>query len=563
MINLSREIKDRVGGICNEVGKFYIAPEIPQKKLNNAIKAIAPNETPDYIIAIVDTTLLGSAKEGIVFLGDKIIIKEMLSKPINIEFSQLEGVSYNEFTKVDTKGKEKKEISMEVTTKETSYTISSGMFGYVNGQALEEFLQIIIDANATQDMAEIDNIYTKENQLMPLELLDESIKVCYVKVLCNYAISSGDIIDSEEYAAIISFIVKINISSENRIKLRGYMLNDALLEDTQDLLAILESATEDTEFDIVKKSLMKDILSIYKINNTLTEWREDAYLLNLASIVKISEDELQVLAEAIQYDEDIIAQRYDDTQITKSLKDLSAKAVAVGVPMTALYFSGTVGVSAIGMTTGLATLGMGGVLGFSSMFTGIGAIALIGVGAYQGMKKVTGIKDLENSKQREKFLQEILKNSQKTLNILIEDVNTISKMLIAEIENGKETQLKIKKLAVIIDMLSNSASNVDSKINYLEREKIVTKLPVEINKNRLEELTRAATLHEAKVYVEDCYSKDENKLRDDLELADMQQLYNVLNEVGYLNLKDASIASAKSGVKRFAKGLLNSAENEE
>lgn len=40
-------------------------PEIPEKKLNNAISAIAPNVNPEYVLAIVDSTLFGSAKERI------------------------------------------------------------------------------------------------------------------------------------------------------------------------------------------------------------------------------------------------------------------------------------------------------------------------------------------------------------------------------------------------------------------------------------------------------------------------------------------------------------------
>ena len=113
-----------------------------------------------------------------------------------------------------------------------------------------------------------------------------------------------------------------------------------------------------------------------------------------------------------------------------------AKAGAVGVPIAAVYFSGSVvGLSAAGITSGLATLGMGGVLGFSSMVTGIGAAVLIGVVAYNGIKKVTGAKDLENNKQRELMIQTVIKNLQKTINYLIEDVNYISSELMQAIEN--------------------------------------------------------------------------------------------------------------------------------
>lgn len=552
-INLSQEIRNRIEEICGDQGKFYVAPDIPEKKLNNALKSIVPTESPNFVIALIDTTVFGTSKEGVVFFSDKFAFKELLSTPVQIEYSQIEKVSFNEVKKVDAKGKEKIERNMLIGTENTNYQLSGPVFDYINGYSLENFLQIIIELNCESDEDEKENAYIKEDQLMPLELLDEQIKLCYVKILCNYALSSGDVIDSEEYSEIISFIVKINMTPENRIKLRGYMLSNSNIEDTSILLERLEFLSTDEEINLVKKSLMKDVLNIYKINNDLINWKEDRYLLNLASTLEVTKEEISLFVETIQRNEDIISQRLDDTQITKSLKDLSAKAVAVGVPMAALYFSGTVGVSAVGMTSGLAALGMGGVMGFSSMFTGVGTIALIGVGAYQGMKKVTGMKDLENNKQREKLLQEIIKNSQQTLNVIIEDVNTMSKMLIDEIENGKETQVKIKKLAEIIGMLSKGAENVNSKINFVELETIITKIPKKIDEARLVELTDVPTLYDARDFVLNCYTEDIYELREDLDLVRIQKLYDLLKQIGYLNLKDASVASVKSGAKRLLK----------
>ena len=79
---------------------------------------------------------------------------------------------------------------------------------------------------------------------------------------------------------------------------------------------------------------------------------------------------------------DILNKRKNDSQIAKSFKDIAAKAGAVGVPLAAIYFSGSVvGFSAAGITSGLATMGLGGLLGFSGMVTGIGTVVLIGVGA--------------------------------------------------------------------------------------------------------------------------------------------------------------------------------------
>lgn len=54
----------------------------------------------------------------------------------------------------------------------------------------------------------------------------------------------------------------------------------------------------------------------------------------------------------------------------------------VSAPMTAVYVAGQTGVSAVGLTTGIAALG------FGSMFIGVGIIALMGIGFYISGKKV-------------------------------------------------------------------------------------------------------------------------------------------------------------------------------
>ena len=108
-------------------------------------------------------------------------------------------------------------------------------------------------------------------------------------------------------------------------------------------------------------------------------------------------------------------------------KELGAKAGAVGVPLAAVYLSGSViGMSAAGLTSGLATLGLGGFLGFSSMATGIGVAVLLGVGAYKGIKHLTGANEIDKTKRRELMLNEVIKQTQSTVSYLMEDINFIT-----------------------------------------------------------------------------------------------------------------------------------------
>jgi len=386
-------------------------------------------------------------------------------------------------------------------------------------------------------------------------------------MICNYAFSDDDMIDSEEYAEIISLIVRIELETEARLEIRGYMCDSANIEDNDVLINFLTDHVEEGSLDVVRKSLMKDTIYIYRKKHKTDNWRECTFITDLQSKFDINDDQIDYIISTIKNDEDIISQRKNDTEIKKSMKDIAAKATAVGVPLAAIYLSGSViGVSAAGLTSGLAALGMGGMLGFSSMFTGIGVVVLIGIGKYKGVKKVTGLSDLENNKQREMMLQAIIRNSQKALNYLIEDVNEVTKQLKIEIGKGLQSEIKIQKISAMLSMLSKGAQVASNKIQYAEIEKIISRLPEKLDKMRFQELTNEATRSKIREFVLSCYikmqeEKDDGSIQEYLILNDklpiniLEQLYTAFDSIGYYNLTDAAMASVKGVAKNIVKSF--------
>ncbi|GEM_PF-262789 len=78
--------------------KTYIYPEIPYKKLYNAQKAFGlafPN-VPYEVLGIIDTTLLSSGKEGILFTRDSLYYREAFGKPFFLKYSAITSVEYKE-----------------------------------------------------------------------------------------------------------------------------------------------------------------------------------------------------------------------------------------------------------------------------------------------------------------------------------------------------------------------------------------------------------------------------------------------------------------------------------
>lgn len=554
-------IKGQAKNLCSKV---YIAPDIPDKKLNSGITGITLGEVnPDYVLAIADTSLFGSGKEGCLFTGESIYIKGLTSRnKIEIKLSNIKSAEH--LVEIITKDNGK------VAKKEKLILIMEGgeekeLTGDLTGIKLKELSYMF---NEIANMGARGVEFTNSSQSMPISMMNSEIKKSYLRILCNFAYSDDNMVNSQEYAEITSLMVRIEVSSEDRIEMRNYMLDQSLMISNEELLNALDKNLKEDQFEIVKKSLIKDMLYINRKINREEEWKDNQYIMELQKLLGIHEDQINIIYEAIINDEDILLMRKNDSEIEKSIKDMASKTAAVGVPLAAIYLSGSVvGISAAGITSGLATLGMGGLLGFSSMFTGIGVAVLLGIGTYKGLKKVTGIGDLENNKQRELMLQEIIINSQRSLDMMIEDVNAISVKLTEALEGQVETEVKIRKLSDILGMLTKGAKLTSDHINYAETEKIIAKLPMKLDITRLIELTNTPTTSKYREIVLSCYistgeiqgdgsGKIDYILDDEMPMNDLKNLAKILDFIGYNNLADASVASLKGNTKKLMNNIL-------
>lgn len=383
-----------------------------------------------------------------------------------------------------------------------------------------------------------------------------------MKILCNFCYSDDQSIDAKEYSEIMSLIVRNDLKSEERIQIRGYIYDSSLAESNDSLLDEMVPKMTADNFISIKQSLIKDMIYIYRKTKGKDSWKNNEYIKNVAESFQLSKEVVDVLEKSIISDEEIISLRKNDKQIENSVKEIAAQAGAVGMPLAAIYLSGSVvGVSAAGITSALASLGCGGILGFSSMFTGIGVVALIGVGAYKGIRKATGLTDVEQNKQREKMLEQIIKNLQKTLSYVIEDVNSLSAQIVEETKKGLQSREKIEKLTSMLTMLTKSANNSVDNMDYMEKEKIITKLPSELNYMKLVELTEGASFKEKRQFVLECYEqkvveKDNEEvsvyvLKDGLSSNDLSALNEIFEQIGYFNLSTATFASLKGNAKKI------------
>ena len=75
---------------------IYTAPNIPEKKLKNALRSFAPGVKAEDVLLLADDTAFGSAKEGVILTKNALYGKEMWEKPKKISLFRNTTVSVKE-----------------------------------------------------------------------------------------------------------------------------------------------------------------------------------------------------------------------------------------------------------------------------------------------------------------------------------------------------------------------------------------------------------------------------------------------------------------------------------
>ncbi len=75
---------------------FLTAPGIPQKKTRNAIKSYAPDASESEVLLLLDTTVFGSAKDGLFLTSDALYAHPFLGKATKVFFRDISTISLEE-----------------------------------------------------------------------------------------------------------------------------------------------------------------------------------------------------------------------------------------------------------------------------------------------------------------------------------------------------------------------------------------------------------------------------------------------------------------------------------
>lgn len=535
MANINIIIKENVNKIGSSI---YVAPDIPENKLNNISKAFKCEDIKNSILAIYDDTIFGSATEGLIFTGKRMIHHEYGE----FLYSNIKRAYYSQ-----------QEDCITIKTKDgDEHQLKNGLSS-IKKQQLSDFLnKIIFNSDG--------NNFSEENPLKPISEMSENLKMAYLQVIINMAYLDDNIIDEKELSEIFLLMTRLKLEKETRFNIRAYLTEitkDNMIS-LKELFEEIKKFSDESQHESIIISLVKDLANVYissklKMDNKLNISQNITNCLKNFKFIKDNPDyfnlpseKIDIAIEAIKVDYENLRGNKDDSEITKNLKELAAKAAAAGTPLAAIYISGSViGMSAAGITSGLAALGMG-----MGMTGGLAVVAIIGVLSYKGVQHLTGANELDKFKTKELMLIEVLKSTQKTITDIINDINFIVEKLNAcqitmdEIEsvnkNYKDLLIKKisdnKKLNKILSDYQQGLNIVNNKSDEYQNDIHRLHCPQTLDESRLESLKNEP--NKKQIYDLIVNNYDNGKIKENIKNEELEEMNKAFQSIGYFNINN-------------------------
>ena len=544
--------------------KAFIVPSIPDKKINGAIKGATNNAIDaEDVYMVIDLTVFGSATDCLLFTKDCCYIKELLVDPIKLPYAQIKDASEKIVEeRDDDKVKTKTFLHIEL---KNGYSHDFNIYD-INPKHTAKLLASL--ANCVQNTSK-ESLQESENLIkrIPLEEMPEDIRITYVKAIIALFMDDGEI-SSAEFGEIYALIARLNLSAEVRQQL--IFFNDSKESAVELIKGVLPKLDDAAKQEIIH-SLGKDMIYVLGKTSDIS-YQDSPTISEYVKAFGITQEQIQLYLDAIASDEKLFDDNVDDVGLENGMRAVLSGAAGVGVPIAALYFSGSVvGLSAAGISSGLAALGFGGLFGLSGMVTGIGALLVIGYGAKKGVDILSGKSDIEKRKKKELMLHAVCNQLNKTINLVIEDIRFFSDQyqdLMARYDSQtqelEDLMSKLDTLMTRIKFMSQSGSNLVGRADDVNRLAIKQAIPRFLDEDRLSVLTQDATKKKLYGLIIQFYEKGEQadsdgeiktvyKLKDDVSSDELEMIKKGLESLEYFSAS----SMAMQGFSKLKKSLFS------
>ncbi len=311
-------------------------------------------------------------------------------------------------------------------------------------------------------------------ELRALEMMPEEVKLLYTRVVVAQALIDGEP-DPREVASVYVFASRIGLDIASRREVRRYLSagvsdGESTLSEILRLTSEVVSRVREGEKETIASSLIKDMLWISRTDGTVSPVEH-------ASVEPVArqqfgdkaEEVIKQAGETIDTEEAYVRGEISVSEFEKRIKQVASQAAAMGLPVAAIYFSGSVvGLSAAGFTSGLAALGLGGVLGLSAMLTGVGVVIVAGVATYGLARWALGTNERELAKKREHMIQEVLKQHQKSMADLAQDIGEMATRMEEYTAKSDQNAERLARLKGELQMFKAALATLQDREENLE-----------------------------------------------------------------------------------------------
>lgn len=279
-------------------------------------------------------------------------------------------------------------------------------------------------------------------------------KMSFCRELVALALSDGSL-HPREISALYLLITTFELEAAERAELRRLLAaaqhGDAAPHPQPDTAldpALLVDSVAEDRRDAVAIGLLRHMVDLSRADGEVTGVERDRiHAIAERGLPGRGHDLVVAIERLAENEEKFLAGKISTSQFESTAKDLVAKTAAFGAPIAAISAAGSVGgLGAAGITSGLATLGIGGALGLSSMVTGIGAVVLIGVVVHQGARYALGTNERGREKKREHLVQQVLLNHQRAITDLTDDIALLAQRMDEQLTRTEVNESRLAEL---------------------------------------------------------------------------------------------------------------------
>lgn len=312
----------------------------------------------------------------------------------------------------------------------------------------------------------------EQSETVALEARPEEVKSLYARILAAQALVDGRL-DPRELEYLYVFMSRVDLGQDSREEVRSSLgTGDGKEVAAEEVLRLVEQVVAEVPGDEeeISVSLLKDMTQVSRADGVVTDSEEET--IRAVAEARFGERAGQVIElvdKTVEYEEALLKGDVEAGELEGHAKEIASVAAGAGIPITALFFSGSVvGLSAAGITSGLAALGLGGLFGLSAMVTGIGAVVVVGVAAYTGARWLLGGRERELARQRENMIQEVIKRHQGAIEDLTEDVTSIGLKLTEYVSQSDHNEAELARLRGELRMFNAALAELKQEKGNLE-----------------------------------------------------------------------------------------------